>query len=38
VERVERDGGGVGTLVHAVCASVPFRMRRPPPPMTEHQP
>lgn len=38
VERVERDGGGVGTLVHAVCASVPFRMRRPPTPATEDPP
>jgi mono/diheme cytochrome c family protein len=38
VDRVEREGGGVGTLVHAVCASVPFRMRRPPTPVTEDQP
>ncbi|MFM7207379.1 MAG: DUF1592 domain-containing protein [Planctomycetaceae bacterium] len=29
VERMEREGGGLGTLVHAVCESVPFRMRRP---------
>jgi len=38
VERVEGDGGGVGTLVHAVCASVPFRMRRPHTPATENPP
>jgi len=29
VERMDRDGGGLGTLVHAVTESVPFRMRRP---------
>ena len=29
VEEMERDGGGFGSLVHAVCRSVPFRMRRP---------
>lgn len=29
VRATERDGGGLGTLVHAVCDSVPFRMRRP---------
>jgi len=35
VERLERDGGGLGTLVHAVCESVPFRMRRPTKPAVE---
>lgn len=35
VERQERDGGGLGTLVHAVCESVPFRMRRPRAPTPE---
>jgi hypothetical protein len=29
VAEMERDGGGFGSLVHAVCRSVPFRMQRP---------
>jgi mono/diheme cytochrome c family protein len=28
VEETERDGGGLATLVHGVCRSVPFTMRR----------
>ena len=37
-ERLDRDGGGFGTLVHAVCESVPFRMRRAIAPAAESQP
>ena len=29
VETMERDGGGLGSLVHAIGESVPFRMQRP---------
>jgi hypothetical protein len=38
MERLDRDGGGFGTLVHAVCESVPFRMRRAIAPAAESQP
>jgi hypothetical protein len=38
VEEMERDGGGVGSLVHAVCRSVPFRMQRPDPAPAEPEP
>jgi hypothetical protein len=38
MERLERDGGGLATLVHAVCESVPFRMRRAIVPAAENQP
>jgi hypothetical protein len=33
VDEMERDGGGLRALVHAVCRSVPFRMMRPPRPV-----
>jgi len=38
MERLDREGGGLATLVHAVCESVPFRMRRAIAPAAEDQP